>query len=295
MQYPLHTPVMLDEIIHFFEPAGGKRYLDLTLGYAGHTLGLLKTGAEVVGVDRDEEMLKIATDRIKQAGYHKQFTPVYSSFSQALDPTRSHLEGKFDGILFDLGVSSYQLDTPERGFSFRYDAPLDMRMDKSLSVTAADLVNGLGKNELVDLFTVLGEESNAKRIVSEICRKRLIRPITTTEELANLIVATVGRSRGIHPATKVFQALRMAVNSEREELKAALPSALSFLKEGGLLAVIAFHSLEDRIVKTWMNDSESAGQIEIVSHGVIEPSTTEIAKNPRSRSAKLRVAKRKIA
>jgi len=295
MQYPLHTPVMLEEIIHFFEPGKGKRYLDLTLGYAGHTLGLLKTGAEVVGVDRDEDMLKIATDRIKQAGYSQQFTPVYSSFSQALDPSRLHLEGKFDGILFDLGVSSYQLDTPERGFSFRYDAPLDMRMDKSLSVTAADLINGLGKNELIDLFTVLGEEGNAKRIVNEICRKRLNSPITTTEQLADLIVGVVGRPRGIHPATKVFQALRMAINSEREELKAALPSALSYMDEGGMIAVISFHSLEDRIVKNWMNDSESAGQIEIVSRGVIEPSTSEIAKNPRSRSAKLRIAKRKIS
>lgn len=286
---------MLEEIIHFFEPARGKRYLDLTLGYAGHTLALLKTGSEVVGVDRDEDMLGIATDRIKQAGYHKQFTPVHSSFSKALDSDSPLVTGKFDGILFDLGVSSYQLDTPERGFSFRYDAPLDMRMDKTLSVTAADLVNGLGKNELIDLFTVLGEDGNAKRIVNEICRKRLIKPITTTEQLSDLITSVVGRPRGIHPATKVFQALRMAVNSEREELKAALPSALSFLDDGGVIAVISFHSLEDRIVKNWMNDSESAGQIEIVSHGVIEPSTSEIAKNPRSRSAKLRVAKRKIS
>lgn len=292
MNYPLHTPVMLDEVIHYLDPKPGKQFVDATLGYAGHTLELLKLGAEVVGIDRDLDMLNIAIERITKAGFIKQFTPINLAFSEALDPTRSVLVGKFDGILFDLGVSSYQLDTPERGFSFRYDAPLDMRMDKSLAVTAADLVNGLGKNELIELFTTLGEDGNAKRIVSEICRVRQHRKIESTEQLANLIVSVVGRPRGIHPATKVFQALRMAVNGERGELKAALPSALSRLKEGGILATIAFHSLEDRIVKTWMNDSESAGQIEILSAKPVEPSSEEIGRNPRSRSAKLRVCRR---
>ncbi|MFZ2199793.1 MAG: 16S rRNA (cytosine(1402)-N(4))-methyltransferase RsmH [Microgenomates group bacterium] len=292
MPYPLHTPVMLDEVLSYLEPSPGKRYIDATLGYAGHALGILKSGAEVVGIDRDGELLDIAIERITKAGFIQQFTPIKMAFSEALDPTRSHLAGKFDGILFDLGVSSYQLDTPERGFSFRYDAPLDMRMDKRLGVTAADLIGGLGKNELVELFETLGEESNAKRIASAICSQRLIRKIETTEQLSNLIIQTVGRSRGIHPATKVFQALRMAVNSERLELKAALPSALSYLKEGGVIAAISFHSLEDRIVKSWMNDAQSAGQIEIITKGVVEPGTTEVAKNPRSRSAKLRIAKR---
>lgn len=292
MSYPVHTPVLLAEVIHYLDPRPGKRFIDATLGYAGHTLDILKAGAEVVGIDRDGDMLAIAIERITKAGFIKQFTPINFAFSEALDKDKHILEGKFDGILFDLGVSSYQLDTPERGFSFRYDAPLDMRMDKRLTVTAADLVNGLGKNELVELFTTLGEEGNAKRIVSEICRIRLIHPITTTEELANLIIAIVGRPRGIHPATRVFQALRMAVNSERLELKAALPSALSYLKEGGIIATIAFHSLEDRIIKGWMNDASSAGQIEIITNGVVEPGTEEVGRNPRSRSAKMRVAKR---
>jgi 16S rRNA (cytosine1402-N4)-methyltransferase len=165
-------------------------------------------------------------------------------------------------------------------------------MDKSLAVTAADLVNGLGKNELVELFTTLGEDGNAKRIVNEICSRRLKQKIETTQQLSDLIISLVGRPRGIHPATKVFMSLRMAVNSEREELKAALPSALSWLKEGGLVVTIAFHSLEDRLIKDWMNDSESAGQIVKITNGVIEPSSEEIARNPRSRSAKLRVARR---
>lgn len=292
MAYPIHTPVMLSEVVHYLDPQPGKRYVDATLGYGGHTLELLKLGSEVVGIDRDNDMLNIAIERITKEGFIEQFTPINLAFSEALEKDNPALEGKFDGILFDLGVSSYQLDTPERGFSFRYDAPLDMRMDLKLGVTAADLVNGLGKNELVELFTTLGEDGNAKRIVNEICRVRLINPISTTEQLANLIISVVGRPRGIHPATKVFQALRMAVNGERGELKAALPSALSRLKEGGVVVTIAFHSLEDRIVKTWMNDSESAGQIEILTNKPVEPSSQEVSQNPRSRSAKLRAARR---
>lgn len=290
--YPLHTPVMLTEVIHYLDPKPGKRYVDATLGYAGHTLEILKHGAEVAGIDRDLDMLNIAIERITKAGFIKQFTPVNLAFSEALEKANPALDGKFDGILFDLGVSSYQLDTPERGFSFRYDAPLDMRMDQKLAVTAADLVNGLGKNELIELFTTLGEDNHAKRIVSEICRVRKTRKIESTQQLADLIISVVGRPRGIHPATKVFQALRMAVNGERGELKAALPSALSRLKEGGVVVTIAFHSLEDRIVKTWMNDSESAGQIEIMTPKPVEPSSKEISNNPRSRSAKLRAARR---
>ena len=294
----LHTPVMLDEVIHYLDPAPGKRYLDATLGYAGHTLGLLQAGAQVTGIDRDEDMLNIATERIAKAGFATQFTPIHSSFSQALDlqgqtlTARAGLKGQFDGVIFDLGVSSYQLDTPGRGFSFRYDAPLDMRMDKNLAVTAADLVNGLGKNELVELFTTLGEDRNAKRITNAICARRQTSPITTTQELADLVVGLVGRSRGIHPATRIFQALRMAVNSERLELKTALPSVLSSLKEGGVIVVISFHSLEDKIVKSWINDATSAGQIEEITQNVEEPSAKEIAINPRSRSAKMRVARR---
>lgn len=283
---------MLTEVLHYLDPQPGRRYLDATLGYAGHTLALLQAGAEVVGIDRDKDLLDIATERIAKAGFAKDFTPIHSSFADALSLQGQALKGKFDGVLFDLGVSSYQLDTPERGFSFRYDAPLDMRMDQKLTVTAADLVNGLGKNELVELFTTLGEEANAKRIVNEICRVRLGHKIETTEELANLIIAVVGRPRGIHPATKVFQALRMAVNSEREELKAALPSALSSLVSGGVVLTIAFHSLEDRIVKSWMNDAVSAGQLKVLTPKPIEPSSEEISQNPRSRSAKLRVGRR---
>lgn len=291
-QTSLHTPVMQKEVIHYLDPKPGKRFIDATLGYGGHALAILKAGSQVTGIDRDAEMLKLATDRIKQAGYSASFTPIHASFAQALDPAGPGPAGPYDGVLFDLGVSSYQLDTPGRGFSFRFDAPLDMRMDTELAVTAADLINGLGKNELIDLFTTLGEEHNAKRIVSAICKRRLVKKIETTQELADLISSLLGRSRGIHPATKVFQALRMAVNSERDELKAALPSALSHLKPNGVMVTISFHSLEDKIVKTFMQEALANGQIELLTKNVLEPSSEEITQNKRARSAKLRACQR---
>ncbi len=287
--YPLHKPVLLMETLSFLDPKPGKRYLDATLGYAGHTLGLLKSGAEVVGLDRDQELLEIATHRIAEEGYSAHFKPIHTTFSEL-----AKVDGLFDGILFDLGVSSYQLDTKDRGFSFRYDALLDMRMDKDLAVTARDLVNGLGKNELFELFRTLGEEHYAKKIAEEICLTRKEHPIKTTTQLAELVARIVPQTKSIHPATKIFQALRMAVNSEREELKAALPSALSKLAPGGVLAVISFHSLEDQIIKTWMNEANGVGQIEILTPQPIGPSQEEVRENPRARSAQLRVIQRSL-
>ncbi len=289
MAYPLHKPVMLEEVLAFLSPEAGKRYLDATLGYAGHTLGLLNAGADVVGLDRDSDLLAIATERVKEEGYPHHFTPVHAAFSDL-----SKVEGVFDGILFDLGVSSYQLDTPKRGFSFRYDAPLDMRMDKELAVTARDLVNGLGKSELIALFSTLGEEKYAKKIAEVICDTRKEKPIVTTKQLADLVVSVVPQTKTIHPATKIFQALRMAVNSEREELKAALPSALSKLVSGGVLALISFHSLEDKIIKTWINEAAERGELAMVTTDPIGPSAEEVRDNPRSRSAQLRVVKRSL-
>ncbi len=292
MTNDLHTPVMLEEVTTYLAPAAGKRYIDATLGYAGHTLALLSAGAEVVGIDRDADMLEIATARIADAGFAGVFTPVRGAFSEVLAGDR--LGSDYDGVLFDLGVSSYQLDTPERGFSFRTDAPLDMRMDTSLVVTAKDLVNGLGRKELYELFQTLGEDAHAKRIADAICRERRIRPILTTTDLARLVERVAPRTGRIHPATKIFQALRMAVNSERDELKAALPSALSRLAVKGTLAVVSFHSLEDEIVKHFLTEKNEMGICEIVTPSPLTPSTDEISDNKRSRSAKLRVG-RKLA
>jgi 16S rRNA (cytosine1402-N4)-methyltransferase len=197
-----------------------------------------------------------------------------------------------DGILFDLGVSSYQLDTPKRGFSFRFDVPLDMRMDRSLAVTAKDLINGLGKKELIALFKTLGEEKAALKIVEAIIDERKIQPIETTKELADLVSRVTPGNGRIHPATKVFQALRMAVNTEREELKAALPSALSHLALGGVIVILSFHSLEDEIVDIWIAGELKEGLIKLVTPTPESPAPGEIRDNPRSRSAKLRVIKR---
>lgn len=286
----LHTPVLVKEVTEFLAPDSGKDYIDATLGYAGHTLELLQAGSSVVGIDQDADILELATKRINEAGYGYRFTPMRSSFASALASDRLPLD-HYAGVLFDLGVSSYQLDTPGRGFSFRYDAPLDMRMDKSLGVTARDLINGLGKKELVTLFTTLGEEKAALKLAEQIVDARKIKPIETTKELADLITRFVPRHGKIHPATKVFQALRMAVNSEREELKAALPSALSHLQNGGVLAVIAFHSLEDIIVQDFFANTATLINLTLLP---IEPSGTEIAHNPRCRSAKLRVGRKTI-
>ncbi len=279
----LHTPVLLTEVVKIMDPKPGKMYIDATLGYGGHTLELLKAGAEVVGIDQDADILELTQKRITEVGLSKNFTAIHSSFASALSSDRLSQQ-KYQGVLLDLGVSSYQLDTPERGFSFRYDAPLDMRMNKDLAVTAKDLINGLGKNELINLFATLGEEYQAKKIVAAILDARRKNPITTTTELANLIARTVNKSKAhLHPATKVFQALRMAVNTEREELKAALPSAWSCLASGGILVVICFHSLELEIVKSFMSSLKDASFVS----DIITPSLDEQYDNHRSRSAKL--------
>lgn len=283
----LHTPVLLKEITQIFAPAEGKSYIDATLGYGGHTLALLASGATVVGIDQDADILELAQARITSAGYASRFTAIRSSFASVLGSDRLS-PNSFDGVLLDLGVSSYQLDTPARGFSFRHEAPLDMRMNRDLAVTAKDLVNGLGKNELIELFSTLGEEPSTKKIVSAIIETRKKHPIETTTELAELISRCVRRSKShLHPATKVFQALRMAVNTEREELKAALPSAWSLLASGGILAVISFHSLEDSLVKDFF---ASVATTELSP--VITPSLDEQYDNRRSRSAKLRYGRK---
>lgn len=286
MTASVHLPVLLHETMKYLQPQKGKRYLDATVGNAGHSLALLETGAEVIGVDQDGAMLKRASERVKEAGYADHFTPVHKNFADALASTPP---GSLDGVLFDLGVSSYQLDTGSRGFSFRFNALLDMRMDPdNQQVTARDLVNGLGKNELVELFERLGEEPRAKKIAEAIVAARKVKQITTTDELATLIESISPRRSHLHPATLVFQALRMAVNSERGELQAALPSAWNSLRDKGTLVAISFHSLEDQIVKEFMTSSNG----ELMTPKPVTPSAQELATNPRARSAKLRVLRK---
>lgn len=269
---------MVDEIVNFFQPVVGKIYLDATLGDGGHSQVLLKHGASVIGLDQDQNALNRTQVRLGQPENLKLIKANFKDLSDLNLPP-------FDGIIFDLGVSTHQLLDPSRGFSFK-EGPLDMRMDHSLSVTAADLINGLTEKELSDLFFNLGDEVRAKVYARRIAKARLKHPLNSTRELAELIAYNSPRGK-THPATKIFQALRMAVNLEREALTSALPQAVSLLKKDGTLAVISFHSGEDRLIKVFFKNQAN---LKIINQKPLTPSMEEVKQNPRARSAKLRLA-----
>ena len=278
--------------------------MDCNLGGGGHSEGVLEKGGKVLGIDLDEEAirevaknhgLEIKGDKGNLRAVSENLILAQSNFSGIKNLVEEFSLEKIQGVLFDLGVSSYQLETAERGFSFNADAPLDMRMNQSMpSVTAADLVNGLHEKELEELFLKLGEENFARKIAKRIVEKRKVKRIETTNELADIILSVRRRGEGdrTHPATRVFQALRIAVNDELNSLKEALPNALEVLDKEGRLVVISFHSLEDRIVKNFFNEQEDLGKVKILTDKPIEPTPEEAEENPRSRSGKLRVAQK---
>lgn len=277
-----HLPVMPDEVIAGLEPAPGKVIVDATLGGAGHARLLLEKGASVIGVDQDP----FALERVKALGL-PNLTVLEGNFRD-LDAL---LEGRaVDSVLMDLGVSSFQLDDVDRGFSYHTDAALDMRMSQS-GPSAADAVNDLGQDELARLIYEFGEERHSRRIARAIVEAREKASILTTQQLAEIVKRAYpgGHARGIHPARRTFQALRIYVNDELGALHDGLESAVRILKPGGRLAVISFHSLEDRIVKHFIRDSS---ELEALSKKPLEPTELEIERNPRSRSAKLRVAEK---
>lgn len=302
-----HEPVMLEEVVEALRPASGRLILDGTLGGGGHTRALLERGASVVGIDQDPEAIAEALRRVPedQADRFVAIRANFADFPSVLE--EAGLTAGLDGILLDIGTSSHQLDTAERGFSFQREGPLDMRMNPDGPVTAADLVNHAEPEELERILFAFGEERQARRIVREIVRRRGVRPLATTLELAAAVEAVVPRRGGVHPATRTFQALRIAVNDELGALERALGTAHLWLKPGGRLAVITFHSLEDRIVKHWLR-SRSEPEIDrpewpaprpnpecyyrLVTRKPLEPGPDEIARNPRARSARLRVAER---
>ena len=259
--------------------------VDMTVGAGGHAQALLVSGVtHVVGVDRDPQAIELARRRLE--GFGERFTPIQARFS-SIDSEA--LGGPVDGILYDLGVSSMQLDTPERGFGYRVDGPLDMRMGDD-GPSASDLVNGLGEKELADLIFEFGQEGRSRRIAHAIVQRR---PITTTDQLAGVVAGALGRRPGgPHPARRTFQALRIAVNRELEELAASLPQAADLLVPGGRVVVIAYHSLEDRVVKHTLRDDE---RLRLLTKKPSRPSPAEVARNPRSRSALLRAAERQAA
>ena len=280
-----HIPVLLEETLAFLSVKPGGLYIDATLGGGGHAQEIIGHGGKVLGIDQDPISLKIARQRLHPT--HAKV--VLGNFADLTTIAHKYNFAQVDGILFDLGVSSFQLDTPERGFSFQTDAPLDMRMSPDLQVTAADLVNALGRKELYELFTKLAQEQLAGPIAHAIIESRRLKPITTTLQLAGIIEQVKKpQHHKLHPATKVFQALRIAVNDELNNLKAALPQALSLLKPQGRLVVISFHEGEDRIVKNFLKQAALESQGAILTKKPVTPEFLEVAQNQRSRSAKLR-------
>jgi 16S rRNA (cytosine1402-N4)-methyltransferase len=278
-----HQSILVNEILDIIKPTSKKIIIDATLGDGGHTQSFLDKDARVVGIDQDQDALDRTSKRLKASG--RNVTLVKDNFQNLTEICRQLKIKSVDGILFDLGVSTHQLLESKRGFSFQ-DGPLDMRMDQNLGATASDLVNGLTEKELADLFFTLGDEPRARIYAKRIAQARLKQAITTTKELADIIAFNTPRGK-THPATKIFQALRMAVNLEREALLTALPQASSLLKKGGVLCVISFHSGEDRIVKNFLKNNSD---LKINNPKPITPSLEEVKQNPRSRSAKLRSA-----
>jgi 16S rRNA (cytosine1402-N4)-methyltransferase len=298
-----HIPVLLPKILDALQPAPGKVIIDGTFGAGGYTRALVDAGADVIAIDRDPDA--IAAGRSMEAASDGRLRLVESVFSRLDEGTDSPV----DGVVLDIGVSSMQLDEAERGFSFRHDGPLDMRMAQA-GLTAADVVNTFKAGDLTRIFGILGEERHAGRIARMIERRRADRPFATTRDLAQAIEALVGNNpkEKIHPATRVFQALRIFVNDELGELAAALFAAERILKPGGRLAVVSFHSLEDRIVKRFLTDRSAAAAVSRHLPAqtavpatfekparVVTSSEDEIARNPRARSAKLRCAVRTAA
>lgn len=295
-EHKLHTPVMLKEALGYLDLKPGQVIVDATLGTAGHSRAILDSilpGGCLIGIDRDQDSLAVARQRLEQFSQNCQF--VYGNFCD-LDNILNNLNiGKIDGILFDLGVSSAQLEDPLRGFSFQQEGPLDMRLDKNSYISAYDLVNNLNEDEISSLLWTFGQERWHNRIARSVVEARQNLPISTTSQLADIVVKAIPRRYRyrhyrIHPATRTFQAMRIAVNRELEALDTAIDKAVGFLNAGARICVISFHSLEDRIVKISFRRLAAQGALEIITPKPLVPGLSEIKDNPSSRSAKMRVA-----
>jgi 16S rRNA (cytosine1402-N4)-methyltransferase len=286
-----HVPVLLEEAIRFLNLRPGARVMDATLGYAGHATVIAKAiggKGELIGFDRDPATFEIARGRLEGLG---EGSPGLRLRNEAFSAAGREIEpGSLDGLLADFGVNSAQLREAERGFSFQADGPLDMRMDTRSGETAEQVVNQASEKELADLIYEFGEERRSRRIARAIVRAR---PITTTAELARVVsVAAPAMKQGIHAATKTFQAIRIRVNRELEEIDALLRFAPQWLKRGGRLVVISFHSLEDRRVKDAMRDGAQQKVWQMLTRKPVTAGEEEVDRNPRARSAKLRAAER---
>ncbi|MGB2705329.1 MAG: 16S rRNA (cytosine(1402)-N(4))-methyltransferase RsmH [Candidatus Omnitrophota bacterium] len=287
-----HKPVMVNEVIEFLQLKNGYKVLDATVGCGGHAGFILQKilpGGLLIGIDRDKKSLEIARNYLRP--HDKTYRLVQANFKD-IDKTLGNLGiEKIDAALFDLGLSSYQIEDPSRGFSFKGDGYLDMRMDPSQNLSAYDIVNRGKREDLERIIRDFGEERYFRRLTDFILDRRKKAALTSTSELADLIKKAVGRryaSQRIHPATRTFQALRIAVNRELDNLDEVLGKVLGFLGPGARLSVISYHSLEDRIVKTRFKEFEKVGEGRILTKKPLTPGAEEIRENPRSRSAKLR-------
>ena len=329
-----HIPVLLEEALKYLQPRPGGRYIDGTIGGGGHTEAILERSApdgRVLGIDTDAGALERVGKRLSSMVEQRRLALVRGKFAELARIVQDEADfvSPADGILLDLGFSSYQMDDPRRGFSFSVDGPLDMRLDQSQELSAADLVNNASEEELATIFWRYGEERRSRQIAWRIVRERARGPITSTAQLAKLAAAGVPFKPGvIHPATRVFQALRIAVNGELEQLEAALPQMLDILsaasahphragriedegaKSGGRMVIISFHSLEDRLVKVFMRREASdcicppgipvcvcghKARLRILTPRPVTPAESEVQANPRARSAKLRAAEILVA
>lgn len=311
MEAFVHEPVLLSEVLEWLQPISGGAYCDGTLGGGGHSGAILKTageGAELYGIDRDETAISAACERLKD---YPGFQAIHGNFHDAKELLRAAGAPMLDGVLLDLGVSSPQLDHAERGFSYHTDAPLDMRMDRSQGMTAAELLNQATEKELTEIIHDFGEEKWAARIAKMICEHRKNKPMESTLDLVEAVDAAIPKAVRIredgHPARRTFQAIRIAVNDELTPLNEAICNLVDCLKPGGRICIITFHSLEDRIVKRCFQRLQNpcvcppkapiciCGKkpvVKVLAGGAIKPSQEEIDRNPRSRSAKLRVAEK---
>jgi len=300
-----HQPVLYHEIIHALQPKNKGLYIDGTVGAGGHASGILEACApdgRLLGLDVDPQAIALSRETL--APYGERARLIQASYDSLEEILRKISWEEVDGILLDLGLSSMQLDAAVRGFSFQHDAPLDMRFDPASPTSAADLVNNLPQDELADLIYRFGEDRASRRIAQAIVKTR---PLETTRQLAAVIEAVIPRKGRTHPATRTFQALRIAVNQELERIEKVLPQAVAALKSGGRLAVISFHSLEDRIVKEYFRreskdlvnppyervyEVEKKATLKEINRKVIIPGEAEIEANPRARSAKLRIVEK---
>lgn len=289
----LHIPVMLEEVMNYLNIIPEGIYIDATVGTGGHSKEILKRlegRGLLIGFDRDSESIKITENILKNLGF--KFILINKAFNEIPNALNMLSINKVDGILYDLGMSSFQLEEGKRGFSFKnLDEPLDMRFSIDEKIKASDILNSYSQRALERIFFEYGEEPFSKKVAKLIVEERKKKPFSRVEDLVSLIEKNIPR-RKIHPATRIFQALRIVVNNELEILEDSLKNIIPFLKKGARVVILTYHSLEDRIVKNFFKNSEKEGKIKIIMKKILRPSKEEIERNPRARSAKMRVGER---